>query len=121
MHSKRDWGWAPEYVEALISISRLENASTFILSTGQINTVADLVMHAFHSQGITAYEKFLKTDETRMRIVDAQALVGEASKAKAYFGWQSKTSVGEIMGKMVSWDLKVLDDPSVEFSLEWNH
>jgi GDPmannose 4,6-dehydratase len=105
---RRDWGWAPDYVDALVRAARHEGGHDFVIATGRTHSVAEFAAAALARVGITDWEQWVETDPQLVRPVDATELVGNASKAKRELGWQSTVDFTELVGAMVNHDLALL-------------
>jgi GDPmannose 4,6-dehydratase len=124
LSSVRDWGYAPEYVQAMRLIMSHSNPDTFVIASGKATSVRDFVRQSFNAADIeiefegsgleeVGYEKgtgrvLVSISAEFFRESEAVALVGDASKAKAILGWSSKTPVVEIANIMVKHDLEIL-------------
>jgi len=100
----RDWGWAPDYAAAL-ALAAISDPGDYIIATGEPHTVRDFVEAAFVAAGIADWESYIRQDPAFMRPSDAAALVGDASKARAAFGWAPTVSFAEMVAAMVANDL----------------
>lgn len=105
LDAQRDWGWAPEYVEALILMARHDRGDDFIVATGVAHSVAEFVAAAFNRVGISDWERYVTTDEAFVRPVDPVQLVGDPAKARKLLGWVPRTGFEELVGLMVDADL----------------
>ncbi|MDE3057348.1 MAG: GDP-mannose 4,6-dehydratase [Bacteroidota bacterium] len=124
LSAKRDWGYAPEYVEGMWKILQQPKPDDFVLATGETHTVREFVERAFQVAGIElawkgegASEKGIskKTGETVVgvdsnyyRPTEVDHLIGDASKAKAAFGWSPKTTFHQLVEIMVKADCDAL-------------
>lgn len=104
----RDWGWAPDYVDALLRAASHEGGDDFVIATGRAHSVAEFAAAALARVGITDWEQWVETDPQLVRPVDVTELVGNASKAKRELGWQSTVNFTELVGAMVNHDLALL-------------
>ena len=102
--SKRDWGYAPDYVEAMWLMLQHERAEDFIIGTGEVHTVEDFCKEAFTVVGLD-YKDYIETDPLFVPPVETGPLVGDASKAKKVLGWKPKTTFKELVKVMVHADL----------------
>jgi GDPmannose 4,6-dehydratase len=105
----RDWGWAPDYVDGMISILEHDSPEDFILATGASHTLKDFVATAFHCVGIEEWEKYLTIDPTLVRPADVISVVGDASKARGVLGWSPTVDFKSMIKKMVEFDLEIID------------
>jgi GDPmannose 4,6-dehydratase len=108
--AKRDWGWAPDYVDALVRAARHAVPDDYVIATGQGHTVRDFVAAAFARAGVADWEPLVRSDPAFVRPVDAVELVGDSSKATAALGWAPRVSFEEIVGRMVDADLEAKSD-----------
>jgi GDPmannose 4,6-dehydratase len=117
--AQRDWGWAPDYVRAMIAMSEQSEPNDFILSTGKPTSVADLLKYAFEFAGIEDYSKYIEVKSEDQRDVDPQFLFGDSSKAENLLNWKASLSARDIMFKMVEYDLKILKEESSPKNYGW--
>ena len=105
---KRDWGYAPDYVEAMWLMLQQDKPSDYIVSTGKYHTPHDFLTSSFKHIGIDDWSKYVKQDERFMRPADVYYLRGNADKAREELGWKPKTSFDEMVRKMVQNDIELL-------------
>jgi GDPmannose 4,6-dehydratase len=105
----RDWGWAPDYVDGMISILEHNSPDDFILATGKSHTLKEFVAAAFYSVGIENWEGCLIIDSALARPADVVSVVGDSSKAEEILGWSSHTSFESMIKNMVNFDLEIID------------
>ena len=121
IYSKRDWGYAPEYVEAMWRILQLNEADDIVLATGETNTVKEFINVAFaklgmnlewHGEGIDEVgveiktgRKLVKIDPYYFRPTEVDLLIGDATKAKNLLGWEPKVKFKELVEIMVAHEL----------------
>lgn len=104
----RDWGYAPEYVEAMWRmLNNPKGAKDYIIATGTPHTVRDLLQSAFSSVGLD-YHKYVEINTEFFRPGEQTPLVGDASKIYEDLGWHSETKFEDIIQEMVSEDVKLL-------------
>lgn len=106
--ARRDWGWAPDYVDAMLRVARHSVADDFVVATGRTHTVADFVRVAFGHVGIEDWERHVEVDPELVRPVDAALQVGDAGKARRELGWAPTVPFEEIVARMVDADLASL-------------
>ena len=105
---QRDWGYAGDYVEAMWKMTQVDEASDFVIATGQTRSVRDFVVAALIAAGLEPdVEKYVSYDMTMKRPSEVDLLVGDASKAKRELGWEPKTTFEELVGLMVENDLRM--------------
>lgn len=108
LESKRDWGFAGDYAEAMWLMLQQEKADDFIISTGETYSVKDFLDSAFSYAGINDWRPYVKIDPLYKRPVELLTLQGKNDKAKKVLGWQPKVSFRELVEMMVEADLKRL-------------
>jgi GDPmannose 4,6-dehydratase len=105
---QRDWGYAGDYVEAMWKMTQVNEASDYVIATGQTRSVRDFVVAALIAAGLEPdVEKYVSYDMTMKRPSEVDLLVGDATKAKRELGWEPKTTFEELVGLMVENDLRV--------------
>ncbi len=97
---QRDWGWAPEYVEAMWQMLQLEQPEDFVIATGQTSALADFVAIAFSEVGLD-WEKHVDTDPNLMRPTDLRISRADPSHAEKKLKWKARTRMPEVVKKMV--------------------
>lgn len=105
LDARRDWGWAPDYVDALLRAARHPEPRDYVVATGVEHSVRDFVAAAFARAGIADWEPLVTTDPALVRPADAASLVGDASLARSVLGWKPTVEFDEIVGRMVDADL----------------
>ena len=105
---KRDWGYAPDYVEAMWMMLQQDKPSDYVIATGEIHTLGDFLQSSFKEIGVDNWEDYVGRDERYYRPADVFYLAGDASKAKDELGWTPSTSFQEMVSKMVKNDIKLL-------------
>jgi GDPmannose 4,6-dehydratase len=108
LDARRDWGYAPEYVNAMDRMLDADTPRDVILASGTTHAVGDLVKAAFDVVG-KPWEDFVKLDDTWERRESRQPLCGDASLALEHLGWRAETSPQAIIREMVEHDLAELD------------
>ena len=112
---KRDWGYAPDYVEAMWMMLQQDNPSDYVIATGEIHTLGDFLQSSFKEIGVDNWEDYVGRDERYYRPADVFYLAGDASKAKDELGWTPSTSFQEMVSKMVKNDIKKYHEKSVYY------
>ncbi|MDP2673758.1 MAG: GDP-mannose 4,6-dehydratase [Dehalococcoidia bacterium] len=105
MEARRDWGYAPEYVEAMWMMLQQDEPDDYVIATGEAHSVRDFVQEAFGVLGLDP-QKYVVVDEALRRPADVEILAGDASKAHRKLGWKPTTSFKELVSIMVEEDLK---------------
>lgn len=108
LDAKRDWGWAPDYVDAMIRAQHHDAPEDFLIATGKPHSVREFAEAAFARVGIDDADRYLRVDPQFNRPSDAKLQVGDASKAERLLGWKPTVAFAEIVGRMVDHDLELL-------------
>jgi GDPmannose 4,6-dehydratase len=106
MDVTRDWGWAPDYVDAMVRAVRHDQAQDYVLATGVPHTVRDFVDAAFARVGIDDWSTLVRVDPEFVRPVEIDLLLGDATRAREALGWAPTVDFAELVGRMVDVDLK---------------
>lgn len=104
LEAKRDWGYAPEYVESMWLMLQQQEPDDYVVSTNESHSVKEFAQKAFACVGLD-WEKYVKVDRRFWRPLDVNYLQGDYSKAKQKLGWEPKTRFGQLVEIMVSEDL----------------
>jgi GDPmannose 4,6-dehydratase len=107
LDAKRDWGFAPEYVEGIWRILQLGEGDDFVLATGESRTVREFVEAAFAHANLN-WKQYVKHDPRYERPAEVDILVGDASKARKTLGWEPKVRFHELVRIMVDADMALL-------------
>jgi GDPmannose 4,6-dehydratase len=124
--AQRDWGYAPEYVEAMWLMMQQDNPDDLVIATGEMHTVKEFLHLACEYLNVDV-DKALKQDKKFIRPIDVNRLIGDASKAKRTLRWKPKVTFRELVkimvekdferweghlnGKIFPWD--AINDPSI--------
>jgi GDPmannose 4,6-dehydratase len=109
----RDWGYAPEYMEAcylMMNPPDKSQAEDYVIGTGQAHTIRDFIRESFAVVGIEDYEKYLVIDPTFYRKAEIPLTVANPDKIYRNLGWKAKTPFKELIQILVSSDLKNLSE-----------
>ena len=107
LESKRDWGYAPEYVEAMWTMLQREAPDDFVLGTGESHSVRQLVEEAFGYAGLDWHD-YVEIDQGYFRPTEVDFLQADASKARRLLGWSPKVTFRELVRIMMDADLQSL-------------
>jgi len=107
LDAKRDWGFAPEYVEGIWRILQLGEGDDFVLATGESHTVREFVEAAFAHANLD-WKQYVKHDPRYERPAEVDILVGDASKARKGLAWKPKVRFHELVRIMVDADMALL-------------
>ncbi|HEY0167859.1 MAG TPA: GDP-mannose 4,6-dehydratase [Jatrophihabitans sp.] len=105
---RRDWGWAPDYVEAMVRAVRHSQADDYVIATGESHTVADFVAAAFDAAGVADWQSRVRVDPSFVRPADATEQRGDATKARTVLGWAPTRDFAAVVAAMVEADLSLL-------------
>jgi GDPmannose 4,6-dehydratase len=100
----RDWGYAPEYVEAMWLMLQQEKPDDYVIGTGEQHSVQEFVEKAFSHAGLDV-DKYLKTDKSFMRPSEVDTLIANNKKAKETLKWEPRVSFDLLVKKMVEHDI----------------
>ncbi len=103
--ASRDWGYAPEYVDAMWRMLQQPTPDTYVIATGEMHTVRELVVLAFDLVGLD-WERHVRPDERYLRPTEVDQLCGDASHAEALLGWHAQTRFAQLVRIMVEADLR---------------
>jgi GDPmannose 4,6-dehydratase len=101
----RDWGWAPEYVEAMWRMLQQETADDFIIATGKAFSLEDFVSSAFAALSLD-WREHVEVDRNLYRPTDISWSQGNPGKAEAVLGWKARHAMPEVVNMMVAAELK---------------
>ena len=109
LDSRRDWGFAGDYVRAMWLMLQQDEPDDFVIATGETHSVEELVETAFSYVGLDWHD-YVVQDPAFMRPAEVDLLVGDPSKAGQVLGWEPTTTFAELIRMMVDADLKLLRD-----------
>ncbi|MFI6266719.1 GDP-mannose 4,6-dehydratase [Micromonospora sp. NPDC051006] len=105
----RDWGYAPEYVEAMWLALQQDKPDDYVVATGEGHTVREFVAAAFDHVGLD-WQQYVVTDPIYFRPAEVDALIGDCRKARQLLGWAPKTLFADLVRVMVDADRQLLED-----------
>jgi len=108
LEAKRDWGFAPEYVEVMWKILQQEKPDDFVIATGEAHSVREFLTEAFQYAGLGDWEPYVEIDPRYFRPAEVEVLIGDATKAKEKLGWQPKIKFKDLVKIMVDADFRAL-------------
>ena len=108
LDAKRDWGYAPEYVEGMWRMLQADEPDDYVLATNETHSVKEFVQVAFQHVGLD-WEKHVKYDARYERPAEVELLIGDPAKAKRQLGWEPKVRFEELVQIMVDADIAMLD------------
>lgn len=106
IEARRDWGWAPDYMEALPLIAARNTPDDYVLATGEMHSVRELCEVAFADVGLD-YRQYIVMDEAFQRPADVNELLGDPEKARVHLGWEADMKFRDIVEALVHADLVV--------------
>ncbi|MFI7449173.1 GDP-mannose 4,6-dehydratase [Nonomuraea sp. NPDC049714] len=118
LDARRDWGYAGDYVRAMHLMLRAETPEDYVIGTGRMKSVKELVEAAFAAVGLD-WERYVVTDQSLHRPAEVDLLCADPKKARVQLGWEPTVSFEELVAMMVESDLQLLTnggDPDQEGS-----
>jgi GDPmannose 4,6-dehydratase len=109
LEAKRDWGYAPDYVEAMWMMLQADQPDDLVIATGETHTVREAVEIAFARKGLDP-DDYVEIDPKYYRPSEVDHLLGDASKAKEKLGWEPRVRFKELVELMVDADVASLED-----------
>jgi GDPmannose 4,6-dehydratase len=109
LDAKRDWGYAPDYTDAMWRMLQADEPDDFVVATGEMHSVRDFLNEAGEHLGMD-WEKVVEIDPRYYRPAEVDALCGDASKAREKLGWEPTVTFKELVRIMVDEDVKSLED-----------
>jgi GDPmannose 4,6-dehydratase len=107
MDSKRDWGFAGDYVKAMWMMLQQDEPDDFVIATGETHSVEEFVERAFAEVEIDNWRDYVRQDPKFLRPAEVDLLIGDASKARTQLGWQPEVAFPDLVSMMVRHDLQV--------------
>jgi GDPmannose 4,6-dehydratase len=104
LDAKRDWGYAPEYVDAMWRMLQLDTPQDFVIATGETHTVREFAQEAFALVGLD-WEKHVVYDPAYLRPTEVDLLIGDPTKARNELGWTPQTKFKQLVKLMVEADM----------------
>src|SRR5258708_2090142 len=105
LEAQRDWGYAPEYVEAMWQILQQDAADDFVIGTGETHSVREFAEEAFAYAGLD-WQKLVKRSERYLRPLQVDVLIADPAKARAKLSWQSQVGFRDLVAIMVDADVE---------------
>jgi len=112
LEARRDWGFAPEYVEFMYKMLQNDKAEDFVLGIGESHSVKEFIEETFSYAGLD-WEKYIKIDPRYCRPTEVQELVADSAKAKRELGWQPRIGFKELVRIMIDADMRKLGLKSI--------
>jgi len=108
LDAMRDWGYAPDYVDAMWRMLQQDQPDDYVIATGEPHSVRAFVQAAFNVAGLD-WQAYVVTDPRFFRAAEEHILTGDASKAHARLGWRPRVRFEELVRKMVQADIEQLE------------
>ncbi|TCJ38774.1 GDP-mannose 4,6-dehydratase [Parafrankia sp. BMG5.11] len=105
LESRRDWGFAGDYVDAMWRMLQQDTPDDFVVATGETHSIRELLDVAFARVGIEDWSGYVRSDPRFFRPAEVDVLVGDASKAREVLGWKPRVGFHELVEMMVDADL----------------
>jgi len=112
LEAKRDWGYAPDYVEAMWLMLQSEEPDDFVIATGETHSIREFLDIAFREIGVDNWAQHVIQDQKFMRPAEVDVLRGNPSKAKDQLSWEPKTSFEKLVKIMVHSDIQRINNGS---------
>jgi GDPmannose 4,6-dehydratase len=109
LDASRDWGFAPDYVEAMWMMLQADEPEDFVIASGETHTVREFLEAAFAHAGLD-WEPYVEIDPRYFRPSEVDALLGDPAKARERLGWEPKVRFEELVRIMVDADIAELED-----------
>ena len=107
LDSKRDWGYAGDYVRAMWLMLQHDTPEDFVIATGETHSIREFLDLAFAEVGIDDWQPYVRQDPKFLRPAEVDLLIGDASKAKETLGWEPEVSFAQLVKMMVENDLEI--------------
>jgi GDPmannose 4,6-dehydratase len=107
LEARRDWGYAPEYVEAMWLMLQQDDPEDFVIATGESHSVREFLEEVFFHVGL-GWQEYVEIDPRYFRPTEVESLLGDPGKAKQRLGWQPRVTFKELARLMVEADLQAL-------------
>jgi len=108
LDARRDWGYAPEYVEAMWMMLQQDLPADYVIATGQSHSVEDFVAAAFAAADMD-WRDYVEIDPQYIRPAEVDSLIGDSSLAEKHLGWRAKTHTPELVRIMVDADIRLIE------------
>ena len=110
LEAKRDWGFTPEYIEAMWLMLRQQKPDDFVVATGETHSIKEFLSAAFVYAGLGDWQKYVEIDPRYFRPTEVEVLAGDSAKAREKLGWQPKVKFNDLVKIMVDADLRKISD-----------
>lgn len=117
LDAKRDWGYAPDYVEAMWLMLQQPKADDYVISTGETHSVREFLQESFSLVGLN-FEDYVRIDEQYYRPTEVDLLIGDCTKAKEKLGWKPRVGFKDLVKIMVTADLAAAGIDPKKYNLD---
>jgi GDPmannose 4,6-dehydratase len=107
LEARRDWGYAPEYVEAIWKIVQQDAADDYVIGTGEAHSVQDFMEEALAYAGLD-WRRHIKISDRYFRLLEVDVLIADTTKARTKLGWESRVGFYDLIAIMVDADIEAL-------------
>lgn len=111
---QRDWGWAPDYADALVLMLNSDFAADYVIATGKSNSIKDFLDIAFSYVGISDWSALVRSESTFHRPTNDNVVIGDSSKIEHELGWNRTITFTELVHAMVENDLQLIRNESTK-------
>ena len=108
LDSRRDWGYAPDYVECIWLMLQQDTPEDFVIATGESHSIRDFLDVAFKCVDIDDWSNYVVQDQRFMRPAEIDVLCGDSTKAREVLDWKPTTSFEDMVSRMVMNDVELL-------------
>jgi GDPmannose 4,6-dehydratase len=108
LEAKRDWGYAPDYVEAIWLMLQQDIPDDYVIATNKVYSVRDFLDLAFAEVGIDDWSQYVIQDPKLFRPAEVDFLLGDSTKAQKILNWKPKTDINQMVNIMINNDIKLL-------------
>jgi GDPmannose 4,6-dehydratase len=112
LDAKRDWGYAPDYVEAIWMVLQQDKPDDYVIATGENHTVCEFLEEVFAYLELD-WDKYVVIDQRYFRPAEVDLLLGDSSKARKTLGWEPKVNFQDLVKIMVDSDLKLAEEERI--------
>jgi hypothetical protein len=112
LKAKRDWGFAPEYVEVTWKILQYDHPEDFVIGTGEPHSVEEFIKEAFSYVGLD-WQKYVEVDTKYFRPTEVDILQGDSSKARRVLNWQPKVTFKRLAKMMTDADMEIAEHEKI--------
>jgi len=104
--SRRDWGFAGDYVKAMWLMLQQDEPQDYVIATGIMHSIEELIQHAFAEIGVQDWQSYIRQDQRFFRPAEVDLLIGDATKAHTQLGWKPEVQFDQLVSMMVANDLQ---------------